>query len=168
MFVGSFHLNQSLDSYMLYAQGVSLIFIPAGVKLLAILVGRLPAVVGLFIASIYASTDLWINLQTAALYLFAASGVFSYTIAAFGVMKLLGIHTDLYNLRYWHIVVLSLVASVLNGIVHNVSYLLEGVTAVEAQWSNSAAMAMGDFLGCFVVVSLFHTVTVIVRMKLQK
>ena len=39
-FVGSFHLNQALDSYMLYAPGVSLIFIPAGVKLLAILVGQ--------------------------------------------------------------------------------------------------------------------------------
>jgi hypothetical protein len=31
---------------------------------------------------------------------------------------------DLYNLRNWHIVVLSLAASVLNGIVHNVAYLM--------------------------------------------
>ncbi len=40
VFVGSFHLNQRLDSYMLYTPGVSLIFIPAGVKLLSILIGR--------------------------------------------------------------------------------------------------------------------------------
>jgi hypothetical protein len=168
LFVGSFHLNQHLDSYMLYTQGVSLIFIPAGVKLLAILVGRVPAIVGLFIASIYSSTGLWTDLQTASLYFFAVASVFSYAIAAYCVMKLLGIHRDLYNLRYWHIVFLSLAASVLNGIVHNVAYLIEGVTAIEAQWGNSAAMALGDFLGCFVVVSLFHTATLLLSKKLQK
>lgn len=167
MFVGSFHLNQNLDGYMLYAPGVSLIFIPAGVKLLAILVGRLPAIVGLFIASIYSSTGLWAELQTASLYFFAIASVFSYAIAAYCVMKLLGVHRDLYDLRYWHIVVLSLAASVLNGIMHNVAYLMEGVTAVEAQWGNSAAMALGDFLGCFVVVSLFHTATLLVSKKPQ-
>lgn len=168
MFVGSFQLNQSLDSYMLYAPGVSLIFIPAGVKLLAILVGRVPAIVGLFIASIYSSTGLWTELQTASLYFFAIASVFSYAIAAYCVMNWLGIHRDLYNLRYWHIVVLSLVASLLNGIVHNVAYLMEGVTTIEAQWGNSAAMALGDFLGCFVVVSLFHTATLVLSKKQQK
>ena len=166
-FVGSFYLNQNLDSYMLYAPGVSLIFIPAGVKLLAILVGRMPAVMGLFIASVYLSMALWTDLQTASLYYFAVASVFSYAIAAYGVMKLLGIHRDLYNLRYWHIVVLSLAASVLNGIVHNVAYLMEGVTAIEAQWGNSAAMALGDFLGCFIVVSLFHTATLLLSKKPQ-
>ena len=165
MFVGSFQLNQHLDSYMLYAPGVSLIFIPAGVKLLAILVGRVPAIAGLFMASIYSSTGLWADLHTASLYFFAAASVFSYAIAAYGVMKLLGIHRDLYNLRSWHIVVFSLAASVLNGVVHNVAYLMEGVTAVEAQWGNSAAMTLGDFLGCFVVVSLFHTGTLLLSKK---
>jgi hypothetical protein len=168
MFVGAFQLNQHLDNYMLYAPGVSLIFIPAGVKLLAILVGRVPAIVGLFIASIYASTGLWGDLQTISLYFFAVASVFSYAVAAYGVMKWLGIHPDLYNLRYWHIVILSLAASVLNGIVHNVAYLMEGVTAVEAQWGNSAAMALGDFLGCFLVVSLFHTCTLLLSKKQQK
>jgi glucose-6-phosphate-specific signal transduction histidine kinase len=167
LFVGSFHLNQSLDSFMLYAPGVSLIFIPAGVKLLAILVGRLPAMVGLFIASVYLSMALWTDLQTASLYFFAVASVFSYAIAANGVMKLLGIHRDLYNLGYWHIVVLSLAASVLNGFMHNVAYLMEGVTAIEAQLGNSAAMALGDFLGCFIVVSLFHTATLLLSKRPQ-
>ena len=155
-FVGSFYLNQNLDSYMLYAPGVSLIFIPAGVKLLAILVGRMPAVMGLFIASVYLSMALWTDLQTASLYYFAVASVFSYAIAAYGVMKLLGIHRDLYNLRYWHIVVLSLAASVTNGIVHNILYVLENVTAPEDVWSKAFAMAFGDFMGCFVVLVLFQ------------
>ena len=107
------------------------------------------------------------ELQTASLYFFAIASVFSYAIAAYCVMKLLGVHRDLYDLRYWHIVVLSLAASVLNGIMHNVAYLMEGVTAIDAQWGNSAAMALGDFLGCFVVVSLFHTATLLLSKKSQ-
>ena len=66
-------------------------------------------------------------------------------------MKWLGIHRDLYNLRYGHIV----------------AYLMEGVTAIEAQWGNSAAMALGDFLGCFVVVALFHTGALLFSRKPQ-
>lgn len=163
LFVGSFNLNQRLDSLMLYAPGVSLIFIPAGVKLLAILVGRLPAIVGLFIASMYSSAGLWIDLQTTSLYFFAIASVFSYAVSTYYMTQWLGIHRDLYNLCYWHIVVLSVVASVLNGIVHNVAYLIEGVTALETNWGNCAAMALGDFLGCFVVVSLFRAVVLLIK-----
>jgi hypothetical protein len=45
--------------------------------------------------------------------------------------------------------------------------LIEGVTATEAKWSNSAAMALGDFLGCFMVVSLFHSATLLLSKKTQ-
>jgi Ni,Fe-hydrogenase I cytochrome b subunit len=47
---------------------------------------------------------------------------------------------------------------VLNGVVHNWLYLTQGVTASEELWHKSAAMALGDFMGCFVVVALFHAV----------
>ncbi len=47
VFVGSFNFNQYFDGYFVYAPGISLLFIPAGVKLLAFLVGRIPAVIGL-------------------------------------------------------------------------------------------------------------------------
>jgi hypothetical protein len=35
-------------------------------------------------------------------------------------------------------------------------YLSQGVTLSEELWQKSAAMAFGDFMGCFVVVALFH------------
>ncbi|BDU51843.1 hypothetical protein [Limnohabitans sp. INBF002] len=162
-FVGAFHLNQYLDRYMLYAPGVSLIFIPAGVKLLAILIGRLPAIVGLYIASVYVSTEIWHDLQTASLYLFAAVSVFSYAIAVYVVMILVGIFRNLNNLRYHHIVVLSFSASMFNSVVHNAAFLVVGVTAVDAQWATSTAMAFGDFLGCLAVVSFFHAVALMFK-----
>jgi hypothetical protein len=72
-------------------------------------------------------------------------------------MRLLRIDKSLHNLRYWHVVLLSLVASVTNGVIHNLLYVAEGVSLPEDFLHRSAAMSLGDFMGCFVVVGLFHT-----------
>jgi glucose-6-phosphate-specific signal transduction histidine kinase len=155
-FIGSWEFNHFFDSYFVYAPGISFLFIPAGVKLLCVLLGRIPAVVGLLIASVYTGTTLWTDMQMPAIYYFALVSVLCYPISAYIVMRLLGIHRELYNLQYWHIVVLSLAASVLNGVAHNVVYIWQGVTATEEILQKAMAMAIGDFFGCFVVVGLFH------------
>ena len=49
LFSLSFRLNQYFDAQFVYSAGISLLFLPAGVKLLAVLVGRLPAIVGLLV-----------------------------------------------------------------------------------------------------------------------
>lgn len=153
----SFRFNQYFDSYFVYAQGISFLFIPAGVKLLFVLVGRLPAIVGLLVAGTYHGMDVWFDQSLLTIFFFALVGLMSYPVSAYFVMRWLGIHRDLYNLRYVHVVTLSLAASVTNGLVHNLAYLLMGITKTGDLWIKSAAMALGDFLGCFVVVALFHS-----------
>ena len=76
---------------------------------------------------------------------------------------MLHIHRELYNLQYGHIIVLSLAASVLNGVAHNVVYIWQGVTATEEILQKAMAMAIGDFFGCFVVVGLFHGLASMLR-----
>jgi hypothetical protein len=139
------------------------LFLPAGVKLLAVLVGRLPAILGLLVVSIYLGAGIWPDKSMVSVVYFAVVSLMTYPIAAFGLMRLLHIRLDLSNLRYHHIVLLSLAASVLNGVVHNWLYWSQGVTASEELWQKSAAMAMGDFMGCFVVVALFHAATTVLR-----
>jgi glucose-6-phosphate-specific signal transduction histidine kinase len=157
VFVGSFNVNQYFDGYFVYAPGISLLFIPAGVKLLAFLVGRIPAVIGLVLASIYTGFRLWTDVQTPAIYYFALVSVLSYPITASIVMHILGIERNLDNLRYWHIAALSIAGSVFNGVAHNIVYVWQGITATEEMWTKSSAMAFGDFFGCLVVVGIFHT-----------
>jgi hypothetical protein len=48
-------------------------------------------------------------------------------------------------------------------VVHNLLYLTQDVTASEELWRKSAAMALGDFMGCFVMVALFHTTMGVLR-----
>jgi hypothetical protein len=163
LFSLSFRLNQYFDEQFVYSAGISLLFLPAGVKLLAVLVGRLPAIVGLLVVGIYLGAGIWPDKPMATIVYFAVVSLMTYPIAAFGLMRLLHIQPDLSNLRYHHIVLISLAASVLNGVVHNWLYLTQGVTASEELWEKSAAMAMGDFVGCFVVVALFHAITGVLR-----
>lgn len=163
LFSLSFRLNQFFDAQFVYSAGISLLFLPAGVKLLAVLVGRLPAIVGIMVVSVYLGAGIWPDKAMTAVVYFAFVSLMTYPIAVFGVMHVFRIHKDLTNLRYHHIVWLSLAASVLNGVVHNLLYLAQDVTASEELWRKSAAMALGDFMGCFVVVALFHTTMGVLR-----
>lgn len=163
LFSLSFRLNQFFDAQFVYSAGISLLFLPAGVKLLAVLVGRLPAIVGIMVVSVYLGAGIWPDKAMTAVVYFAFVSLMTYPIAVFGVMHVFRIHKDLTNLRYHHIVWLSLAASVLNGVVHNLLYLTQDVTASEELWRKSAAMALGDFMGCFVVVALFHTTMGVLR-----
>lgn len=156
LFAGSFSLNEHLDTSMLYAPGISLIFIPAGVKLLCLLVGGRAAAIGLFASSVFLSTVIWKNLSLLSTVYFAIISVGTYFAAVRLIMWRFKIEPDLSNLGYWHIIVLSIFASVFNGFAHNVVYYTQGVTASEDFLSKSMAMAFGDFLGCFVVVMLFN------------
>ncbi len=163
LFSLSFRLNQFFDALFVYSAGISLLFLPAGVKLLAVLVGRLPAIIGLLVVGIYLGAGIWPDKPMSSVVYSAFVSLMTYPIAAFGLMHLLHIRQDLSNLRYHHIVWLSLAASVLNGVVHNWLYLTQGVTASDELWQKSAAMALGDFMGCFVVVALFHATMSLLR-----
>ncbi len=163
LFSASFRLNQYFDEQFVYSAGISLLFLPAGVKLLAVLVGRLPAIIGLLVVGIYLGAGIWPDKPMSSIVYFAFVSLVTYPVAAFGLMRLLHIHQDLSNLRYHHIVCLSLAASMFNGVVHNLLYLAQDITTSEELWRKSAAMALGDFMGCFVVVALFHATMSMLR-----
>jgi len=141
---------------MLFAAGVSLIYIPAGVKLLSLLIGGGAAFVGLLASSLYLNLVLWTSLPLQSAIYFAAIGVGSYALAVHLCRRLLKIEEDLSNLSYWHIVVLSVTASLFNGFGQNFVYYTQGVTADHEIFSKSTAMAFGDFFGCFLIVMLFN------------
>jgi len=163
LFVLSYDLNRQFDQYLLFTQGVSLLFIPAGIKLLAILVGRVPAMIGLYLASVYLSVGLWSTLDVASYYYFATISLLTYSAAVYLVLKVFGIGSNLTNLKYSHIVFMSLLACLMNGILHNLVYLSQGVAEFTALLTNRAAMSLGDFLGCFIVVAGFNAALQIVR-----
>ena len=155
-FALSFRVNQLLDDWFVYVQGISFLFLPAGIKLLFVVIGRAPAILGIMAASVYLGYGIWPDKSIGAVIEFALISLITYPASADLVMRWLQIQRDLVNLQYWHIVVLSLAASVTNGIAHNLLYVAEDVTAPQEFWVKAAAMTFGDFKGCLVVVALFQ------------
>ena len=110
LFSLSFRLNQYFDDLFVYSAGISLLFLPAGVKLLAVLVGGLPAIAGIMVVSVYLGAGIWPDKTMVTVVYFAVVSLMTYPVAALAVMRLFCIHRDLSNLRYHHIVALSLAA----------------------------------------------------------
>lgn len=156
LFVISFDINEVFDSFALYAPGINLIFLPAGFKLLCVLLGGEAAVVGLLVSSVYVSMRVWDHTAVMQMVYFAFAGVGSYYVAVSLVKKLMGINDTLSNLRYLHIIILSAAVSVTNGAVHNMVYVWQDKVKWDDFFAHATAMVVGDFLGCFVVIVLFN------------
>jgi hypothetical protein len=156
LFVISFSLNEFFYSFALYAPGINLIFLPAGFKLLCILLGGKAAVVGLLLSSVYVSMRVWDNTAVMQMVYFAFAGVGSYYVAVSLVKKLMGIDNTLSNLRYLHIIILSAAVSFTNGAVHNLVYVWQDKVNWGDFFAHATAMVVGDFLGCFVVIVIFN------------
>jgi hypothetical protein len=142
----------------IWGNAISLFFLPAGVKLLLLLVLRTPAFMGMWIAGVYLGAGLYFDRTFFSVVLLAFVNLITYVLASFVVMRWLRVRSDLRNLKYWHIVVISVAASLVSGIVNNLVFLLENMSTSQELWAKSSAMAFGDFMGCFVVVSLFQFV----------
>ncbi len=156
LFVFSFSINEVFDSFALYMTGISLVFIPAGVKLMCLLVGGEAALVGLLLSSVYVSMRVWDHTAVMQMVYFAFASVGSYYVAVRLVKKFMRIDDTLSNLRYLHIIILSAAASILNGTVHNIVYVWQDKVKLEDFFANAAAMVVGDFLGCFIVIMVFN------------
>lgn len=156
LFVISFDINEAFDGFARYETGISLVFIPAGFKLLCLLVGGEAAVVGLLLSSVYVSTRIWDHTAVVQMVYFAIAGVGSYYVAVLLVKKYMRIDDTLSNLRYLHIIILSAAASILNGTVHNIVYVWQDKVKMDDFFAHAAAMVVGDFLGCFIVIMFFN------------
>jgi hypothetical protein len=155
----SFRLNQKLDPWALFDQGISLVFLPAGIKHLSILLAGASGAVGCFGALMLLSFEFWpdISVLGAATY----SGI--STLASWlGIrigLQALGIHPRLDNLRFAHLPMLDVLTTALHGLVVNLYFLLAGMK--QQEWlMNALAMMLGDFTGSFIVLTLLWTALV--------
>lgn len=155
----SFRTSGLLDPLFAYTSGISLLFLPAGIKLLFVLIGRAPAVLGMGLMATYLGLDLWPGLAFYGVALIGFAGVMSYALSAFLVLRPLGIQRNLLNLRHWHILLLSVVAGVGNSAVHALLFSALGLHSPTESVQNAMAMTLGDFMGCFVVLTLFQLLT---------
>lgn len=135
-----------------FVPGIDLIYPPAGLRTLLLLVGGGWAATGLSIANLaLIPAELGLH-SLASRVLFAAYTGFVPYVAMIGSFRLLGIAPGLTNLSPRHLPALCFGIALGSSVLHVGAFCLLG----SIPWSGfviaAAAMTLGDFTGCLVVI----------------
>ncbi len=148
-----YRVNEQMDSWALYAQGINLIFLPAGIKHLSILLcgkwGALGCLVGLFILA----NEFWNGVPTEHIALYSVVSTAATWMGIALSMRILGIDKNLQNLQFIHLPVMDLITTAIHGFTTDAFFILAGMKS-ENFISNALAMMFGDFTGSFITLML--------------
>lgn len=156
--IASVLLQNAFLSDFQHAPGVNLLFLPSGVRLIAIMIGGIWAAVGICFGSLALVGSEFHNvgtLQTAAVA--AGSGMFPY-VALRASLKVLGIGGNLAGLSARHLPFIALSVALGSSLLHNLLFSLFGLSLGHSFGEHVLAMAAGDFTGILaavVIVFLF-------------
>lgn len=150
----SFELMALLPDWLAYAPGVSLFFLPAGVKLVALLVAGGWGLLGLAAAGLWTAADIWDGASLPALLgnIVVWLGIPYLVIRA--MMRWMGIHADLSNLSYLRVMGICLAAILASSAAATAYAVLAHGAPLPQAGARTLAMALGDFAGAGVVFAL--------------
>ena len=144
-----------------YATGVALIFLPAGIRTLAVLVFGLRGAVGVFVGCIYSTIDYLGHLPALdASYALAICAISAFS--AYMMMQLVcwwrKIGSDLDELRFSDVLIVVFSQGLLSASLHQLVFTrlnLEGAYVNPSAWESFrlwAAMATGDIVGSMLLM----------------
>lgn len=150
----SWQAAQSLLHFTLLQNGITLIYVPAGVRLVILLISGIWGAIGIALAFPLAVIQVFPDLswQEVATYSAVAS-VIPYATILF-VTRLASISRDLSTLRPIHLPLMAAAVSVTGGLSYTAALASFGRFEPAQFLLDATAMSAGDFLGCFTVVLL--------------
>ena len=154
LYLLAYWLNAAFDGFALYAQGVSLIFLPAGVRTVMILIGGKWAAVGAAIALAFVAGGIWPEMSWGVLIGYAALSSLTAWLAIQAMLNLLKVPQDLNGLRFIHLPLIDLVATLAHAFTVNAYFMLVGLRSPSHVADSALAMAFGDFVGTGVVMAV--------------
>lgn len=149
--VGLFELNAYLFEGLVVNQNVSWIFLPAVVRVLAVLLAGSAGVVGLFIGALFTNLPIdSVNLIDA--MVLTTLTALNPLLAVWIVIRYFGLKCDLSGLRWWHLVAFA-TAGALSNVVATQLYLAHS-SRQEASIGSWWPMLVGDLVGTFLMLYL--------------
>jgi uncharacterized membrane protein YwzB len=152
LYLAFFLISDKLDLTQGFAKGISLIYLPAGIKLVAALVGGFWGVLGVFMIDLYLGSIVWPEQSLSFYLLRALIGCFSTLMVVWYALRSLKIDNDLSNLKFIHLPIIDLLNTLVIGLAHNAFLLSWQVINIADFWVRSSAMAFGNFTGSMVVL----------------
>jgi len=148
-----YRINEVLDPWALYAQGINLIFLPAGIKHLSILMGGKWGALGCFLALFVLANEFWSGQPLYLLAFYAFISTAATWVAIVISLRFLGISPDLKNLRFFHLPIIDCITTAAHGFTTNSFFIAAGMKS-EHFVQNALAMMFGDFTGSFIILTL--------------
>ena len=150
----AFELHELMTPYVAYTQGVDLLFLPAGVKLVMIMVAGWRGALGCALSLLSLATRFWPGLEPVWLLLYATLSVGMTWLVVCVMLKCRALGPALEGLSFWDLVQIDMLNTLLHGIAVNSYFWALGLRSSETFWSAALAMSLGDFLGSGVVMLL--------------
>lgn len=155
LYFAVFELSWSFDLVESYAPGISLVFLPAGIKLIAALVSGFWGVLGTVIALAYVTPSFWPDQPLWFYVVYPALSGFSTLAVVASIQRALGIDDNISNLRFIHIPLIDLCATLVHGMVVNGFFAVYQLPMGKDFLTRALAMSVGDFLGSLILLLSF-------------
>ena len=149
-----------------YATGVSLLYLPAGVKLLAIVVGGAPAIFGVGLVATWHATVIWNEPTVFALINTAIWAATPYWVYRWMQKQWLHLDESLSGLSAAQVVLIAVATTSATSIATELWLLITGHREFAQSIHAMLAMAWGDF--CGIVFTLALSVVLVRQLKRAK
>jgi hypothetical protein len=146
-------LNKHLMSSTTLTTGIELIYLPAGFRLLIILLFGVWGALGIFLTNPLLFLAQFGPASALEIGVNAAISAFVPLLVINLCGRFCGIDASLLRLRAIHLPILALAVSVATPLMFNIQFSVMGLTAPGEFLRNAAAMSLGDFTGCLLVIA---------------
>lgn len=151
---------QSLFGFTEIKRGITLVYVPAGVRLVILLVSGLWGAVGLALAFPFALLQQFPDVSWEEIIAYSVIAGFIPYVTVLWVCRAAKVSRDLSSLRSIHLPLLSAAVSVLGAVAYSAALVAFGRFEANSFLKDVTAMAAGDFLGCFTVILLVRLILI--------
>lgn len=157
-----FSLNAWLFSSIHLTGFISWIFLPAAIRMLAVMVGGWAGALGLFLGAIITNLGL-LEFEPFNIVVLAALSALGPLVAVQICTRWLNLPSDLAGLQRSQLIVFALAGAILNVFPHNIYFYMTGLS--HDAWSGVLPMLVGDLTGTLIVLYL---ASLSIRLVLKK
>ncbi len=145
--IAAFHLNEWLFASLALTSYVSLIFLPAGIRVLSVLLLGRPAVLGLFVGVLVIATPHW---QLPAALVPAVISCLAPAVAVAVATRSMALRDDLAGITLRQMAIMAALEGAINSVASNLFFWLDG--RIPTPWKDVWPMFTGDLLGTILLL----------------
>ena len=154
-YVIAFKMTSHLPDSFKYAGWIYLIFLPAGTKLICIMLFGIWGTLGDAVALYWMATEFLPNKTPLLWMIYSVTSSLATFFAIQFAMKAFSINNSLINLQFWQLPFLSLIGSGIHGFITILVMVKINLLNSADYWSSSFAIITGDFVGILLALVIF-------------